>query len=166
MRPKRSGSDTHIAPWPAADSIVGGIGSEMTMHQRLVALAAFLPIFTAPGFEFGQWPVTDRASVVWPFDFSPPAEQLLDACYRSGWVQVFFWTSWVQTPEAYSLRTDPDALDRAMPEQLSRLLTSLIRGERFCDGTLNGAFESGLLAGILRRASTLAKSEDRDGGVA
>ena len=74
--------------------------------------------------------------------------------------------SWANTPEAQSLRTDSEALNRATPEQLSRLLTSLIRGERFCDGTLNEAFESGLLAGILRRASALAKSERRDGDVA
>jgi len=166
MCPNRDDSETDIAPWPAESSIVGGLGSEMTMHQRLVSLAAFLPVFTAPGFEFGRWPETDRASPFIPFDFSPQAEELLDACYHSGWIQVFDWMSWVGSSEAQSLRTDLGGLNKATPEQLSRLLTSLIRGERFCDGTLDSAFRSGLLVGILRRASALAKPEHRDGDVA
>ena len=57
---------------------MGGLGGETTMHRRLVALAAFLPKFTAPDFEFGQWPERECAGLVWPFDFSPQAEKLLD----------------------------------------------------------------------------------------
>ena len=136
------------------------------LRVGIVALAAFLAVFTAPDFEFGQFPETDCAGAIWPFDFSPQAEELLDTCHRSGWVQVFDWMSWADTLEAQFLRTDSQALNRATPERLSRLLTALIRGERFCDGTLNEAFESGLLTGILHRASALAKSEHRDGDVA
>nr|WP_062014484.1 DUF6508 domain-containing protein [Aureimonas sp. AU4] len=39
---------------------------------------------------------------------------------------------------------------------LAKLLTVLIRGERFCDGTLAQAFESGLLGRILDRIALLA----------
>ena len=135
------------------------------MDQRLASLAALLPEFEAPDFEFGQWFEMDRVTIAQPFDFSPPAERLLDACYKMGWIQVFDWRSWENDPEGQSLQTDPEALAQATPEQLSRLLTSLIREERFCDGILNAAFESGLLARILRRAAALAQTvpRDRDG---
>ena len=132
------------------------------MHQRLASLAALLPEFETPDFVFGQWLETDRATLVQPFDFSPPAEGLLDVCYKMGWIQVFDWMSWANGPERQSLQTDPEALARATPEQLSCLLTSLIRGERLCDGNLNAAFESGLLVRILHRAATLAQTAPRD----
>jgi hypothetical protein len=53
------------------------------------------------------------------------------------------------------LRDDPNALKNATPEQLAKLLTVLIRQERFCDGVLNSAFKSGLLTGILERVAVL-----------
>ena len=55
------------------------------------------------------------------------------------------------------LRDEPGVLEDATPEQLERLLTVLIRQERFVDGALESAFESGLLVRILKRAAVLAK---------
>ena len=55
------------------------------------------------------------------------------------------------------LRAEPSVLEAATPEQLQRLLTVLIRQERFVDGALESAFESGLLVRILRRVAALAE---------
>ena len=54
----------------------------------------------------------------------------------------FDLATWKQTHEAKSLRDDAEVLARATPEQLARLLTICIRQDRFCEGTLEGAFES------------------------
>jgi ADP-ribosylglycohydrolase len=70
-------------------------------------------------------------------------------CYDDGWVGP----DW---PEATQLRDDPAALEVATAEQLAGLLTLLVRGEHFCDGTLQEAFDRGLLTGITRRAKVLA----------
>ena len=58
--------------------------------------------------------------------------------------------------KSLQLRDDPAALQSATPEQLGRLLTVLIRQDRFIDGSLAGAFESAFLLEILRRVAVQA----------
>jgi hypothetical protein len=64
--------------------------------------------------------------------------------------------AWMETAEGKSLRDDRAALADATPDQLQHLLTAIIRAERFSDGSLEWAFQSGLMAAIARRARTLA----------
>ncbi len=51
------------------------------------------------------------------------------AAYKFGWVLWggFDWAEWMKTQEAQRLRDDREALSRATPDQLARLLTVLIR---------------------------------------
>lgn len=123
----------------------------------LRALAAFLPRFEAPGFVFGGGRPGPRAFFGW-FELSPVAADFVSACYEAGWVQWpdFNWGTWKNSAEARQLYFDPAALETATPEQLSRLLTVLIRQERFVDGALNAAFQSGVLLRILRRIAVLS----------
>jgi hypothetical protein len=39
------------------------------------------------------------------------------------------------------------------------LLTAIIRQDRFCEGALLSAFDSGLILGIVRRAAAILKDE-------
>jgi hypothetical protein len=124
-------------------------------------LAAFLPVFTAPGFEFGSWsPMTEVAPKAFTLGFyisSAPASALVKSCYDNGWVRRDFdWLAWKRTDEAVGFFESPAAVADATADQLSKLLTVIIRRERFCDGALANAFESGLIIAILRRAAVLA----------
>ena len=131
-----------------------------TLQQRLKGLAAFLPQFEQPGFCFGHW---EESKEVEPGVFTFPYFSLSRVAYEFGqtvydleWVRLDFdWPAWKQTPEAIQLRDDARALSRATPEQLSRLLTVVIRQDRYCEGELADAFESGLLTAICRRAAQL-----------
>lgn len=117
----------------------------------LRVLAEFLPKFEAPGFDFGSW---DSG---W-FRLGNEASDFISACYEWGWVQSGFdWPEWMHTKEAERLRDDPTAIENATPEQLRRLLTLLIRQDRFVEGLVGAAFESGLLVRIVRRIATLAE---------
>ncbi len=89
-------------------------------------------------------------------DLEARLEALHSLCYQDGWVASFDWAAWKQSPEAISLRDDRAALAAAAPEQLRKLLTTLMRQERFCEGTLAEAAASGLLAAIGARAGRLA----------
>jgi hypothetical protein len=60
--------------------------------------------------------------------------------------------------EARALLEDPAAMREATPEQLARVLTVIVRLERFSDGTMAGAVRSGLVARLLRRAAVLAEA--------
>ncbi len=90
------------------------------------------------------------------FDFNETASAFIEAAYHYNWVTADFdWPKWSETQEAKDLRDDPEALARANPEQISRLLTVCIREDRFCEGALQASFQSGLLTRILRRSATI-----------
>ncbi len=123
-------------------------------------LARHLDAFEAPGFSFGEWESsrTDANGLTtlgW-YRFSPEAEAFLDDVRAAGWVQPFDWMAWLATPRGRALSTDPTAIATADAQDLQRLLTALVRSERFGDGTLASANESGLLTAVLRRARELA----------
>jgi hypothetical protein len=120
-------------------------------------------VLAAPGFTVGRWvtPAPDANGVLqmpW-FEYSAEAEAFWSAVVSDGWVVVFDWMAWVGAPEGRRLIADPGLVAQASSEDLSKLLTAIIRGERFSEGELAGAFESGMLAAILRRAAQLAEPD-------
>ena len=127
-------------------------------------LARFLPLLEAPGFTAGHMePVTESAVPgLWLFPHAVldrVAGELVQAAYADGWVMMGFdWVTWSATPEAAALRDDEAALARASRQRLAKLLTAIIRQDRFVEGALLDAFESGLMLRILRRAAALAKA--------
>ena len=136
------------------------------VHERLRALAQFLPVFEQPGFEFGTWHGSYESSpgvLALPFfERNETSQRFVSMAYDEGWVLPGFnWPAWQVTAEAMTLRDDPAALAAASPDQLAKLLTVLIRRDRFVEGALNSAFEAGLLTAIARRAATLAGETGR-----
>jgi hypothetical protein len=63
--------------------------------------------------------------------------------------------AWAGTPEAQHLISDPTAIAEATQDDLIYLLTTILRGERFSDGEIAGAYERGTLLAIARRAQAL-----------
>ncbi|HEX6868113.1 MAG TPA: DUF6508 domain-containing protein [Candidatus Limnocylindrales bacterium] len=109
-------------------------------------LGRYLAEFEAPGFTFDDW----RGRL------TPTAQAFVRDAYDLGWVRGDVdWGTWSETAEATTLRDDPTALARADRDQISKLLTTLIRLDRFSGGTLGSAFSSGVLTGIVRRIAAL-----------
>lgn len=143
-----------------SDSLNDGpwMTGKWSVDERIKAIAAFLTVFTASGFNFGEWisgPEKDGITQMPWFSLGRDAQAFYKAAYDYGWVQNFAWMEWRQTPEAIALRDQPDILAGADPQQLANLLTALIRADRFCEGSLASDFESGLLTRIIARASAL-----------
>jgi Family of unknown function (DUF6508) len=87
--------------------------------------------------------------------------EFVAAAYEHGWVlRGFDWPGWAQSTEATNLRDDEAVLAQATPEQLMRLLTVVIRQDRFAEGALLDAFESGLILRIVRRATAILEEEN------
>jgi hypothetical protein len=127
---------------------------------QMLALTAFLERFESPGFEFGTWGGGERLpSGVLTMPYFEPSQDVVDfraAAYTNGWVHDFDWPAWSHTPEALELRDKPAALAAASVEQLQRLMTVMIRQERFVDGSLEAHYKSGLLTRVLKRIAELA----------
>ena len=131
------------------------------LRASLRLLADTLPMLESPDFTPGVWHDSWRRPdgvIVMPwFEPSPQADEFRAAVGQSRLLQMgFAWPDWSGTPEAIALRTDRGALERAAPDQLGKLLTMLIREDRFNEGALAESFESGLIAAVARRVLVLA----------
>ena len=126
--------------------------------RRLRRLAALRSAFEAPDFVPVTW--TARRMPASP-RYAPEVHRLVDLVYGDGWVRASLdWPAWSQRAEAVALFEDPAAMARATPLQLARVLTVLVRAERYAEGALAGALESGLVLRLLRRAEVLAGAVD------
>ena len=131
----------------------------LTQEDRLAGLVAFLPIFEADGFVFAEW---DTSEGHFPYCFlTNEASRFYQEVYRLGWIIAFHWSDWAHSSEGQRLLNSHAEVARASVEDLERLLTTHIRADRFTEGHLAGAFESGDLTAILRRADVLLREVRR-----
>ncbi len=131
---------------------------QASLARRLAAIGAFADELATDGFQVGQWRGGERdedgvIQMPW-YELGERALRFVSAL--GGILEVFDWPSWAVTDEAKRLYADREVLAAATSEQLSKLATALIRSERFSDGELAAAFESGLMAAIAARAAVLA----------
>jgi hypothetical protein len=146
---------------------VGHTGTVATdeLRDRLRRLARHLPVFEEPGFRFGSWVPSrardDSVIVMGWYEPGPEAEAfLVDA---RALITPFPWPAWADGDEGKALLGHPEAVASASADDLRKLLTVYIRGERFGEGTLEAAFGSGMLTAIIRRAGVLATEVDPSG---
>jgi len=135
------------------------VENKLSLIERLTALTKHIPAFQNPAIPPGEWiePAVEPGYISMPsFVSNDDTESFLSDCYESGWIlSDFAWPAWAQSEEAQTLRDDSVALAHATEHQLAQLLTTVIRQDRFAEGTLASACESGLILGILRRAEAL-----------
>jgi len=103
-------------------------------------------------------PVFERAA---PDD---AIEALIRVAYELGWVLPDFdWAEWARTAEAQALVRDSAAIAAADTVVLAKLLTAHLRQDRFFEGHLQWAYESGQLVAIVKRAAQLLEIEAGEG---
>jgi hypothetical protein len=132
---------------------------------NLEIIARLLPEFERPDARdrFSTTirpPPTDDGYASLPYDEPGPLETAFIAALKEGaWLlgAPFSPVDWIQSPEGQLLTRHPAALAKATSEQLARLLTTLLRQERFSDGTLSDAFDRGILLAVVRRAEMLTR---------
>jgi hypothetical protein len=134
-----------------------------SIESRVKGLVALAAIISAPDLRMGEV-ITPSASAAGPlelpyYSLSKAARAFIDQCYELELVLADFdRTQWVQSPEARQLHHSRQALAHASAEQVAKLLTVLIRQERFSEGSLDEAHKSGLLPALLERVVAIAAS--------
>lgn len=137
--------------WPPAD-----------LRGALERLAAFLPELSTPDVQYGEWRGGQRVSpgvlnMPW-FEQSELVMRFTSQAYADGWVRMGFrWSDWAGTDEARPLLHDPGAISGLQPETLANLITCYIRADRFVEGALADAFETGMIRAIVEQAGRLAR---------
>ncbi len=134
--------------------------SKLDVATRLAGLAEFLPIFTDPGFSEGRWKpepgddVGEVKQMAW-FQYSPEVQRFHEMVYELEWIVVFDYGKWMNSEEARQFFTNPATIANASIVQLERLLTAIMRSDRFIEGAIATAFEDGHIPAIVRRADVL-----------
>ena len=96
--------------------------------------------------KFGEW---EEENILFPYCIEAPiVSQFLHIVYRLPIIISFDWGAWEEGREIASNDDfDLDTLD--LPAKC-KLITAIVRNNRFCDGALVSAFESGLILRILK----------------
>jgi hypothetical protein len=125
--------------------------SGFSLDQANVLLR-YLPTFSEQGFVPGVWHAREGESP-W-FAYRGEVESFIRDLYGQRFLLTFEWPEWSADAREY-LRC-PQRARSADLSALRKLLTALVRGDRFVDGLLAQAFESGLVVAVLERLSELA----------
>jgi hypothetical protein len=133
--------------------------------KGLRELVEFLPALENPKFKAGEWAggkEVEPGVMSMPYvDYGETATAFIKASYDHGWVlEGFDWPKWARSKEAKRLWKDETTLTKASSAQLAQMLTVLIRNDRFVDGYLLEAFQSGLILRIARRAAAILNAEE------
>jgi hypothetical protein len=110
----------------------------------------------------GSWdPGDNGAGGIRHLPWFEPSEELLQflrSAGAAGFVRPVDWMAWAGTPRGLELQRDPAAVATADPDELVLLMTTIVRGDRFSEGTIDDAFERGILEAVCRRAANLAEA--------
>ena len=154
--------DTQLVPWvpvrPAPDPESEKLRNVLLQatpaaRTRLRAALEVVRSLTAEGPPDVAWsPVTGERSTTDPLVLSFPeydagVEELVEALLAVNAQPVFDWMSWEgsrRSPGGAGLAAAPVA-------DAMRLVTVIVRGERFCDGTIAKAIEDGSLVAAAER---------------
>lgn len=144
-------------PAPTRGGGSAGVTSPMA-RASLEVLAGWADAF-ARGVSAGEWRGGERdaAGVItmpW-FELSTEMQRFVADITGAGLVRPLDWMAWADTSDAQRLITDPEAIADATDEDLVYLLTTIIRGERFADGQIEGALQRGTLRAVAERARSL-----------
>lgn len=127
--------------------------------QKLQFLLKYLPrsnaTQTAPSKIIPAKKIKSGVIVMGTEILSKNAEDFLTGAYNYGWVQDFDWPTWSQSEDAKALFEDPDALASATIEDITKVITTILRIDRQAGGRLADSFRSGLIARIALRAERL-----------
>lgn len=117
----------------------------------------------APGFRFGVWHASERRAdgvILMPWYERSDSGDALVAALAGCCLPGFNWPRWLSGPAGHRQANDPVALAGAGPADLCRLITALVRSDRFSEGSLAGAYESGLLGRVLDRVAEVVLAGD------
>jgi len=144
-------------PWTPDDP------DQWTLQERLEALVDFRPLITHEAIQEldprAALALRNPVNGVMPISPLPVvgiAAKFTMLGYRYGWVSPRApWVDWSKAPEGRFYLDRVAAIYDASVDDLVLLMTTLIRCERFCEGTLEGAFRQGHIQVICERAAMI-----------
>ena len=158
-----------LAAWPPCrgpatrPQLADPDGSGAFAPADLTVLASWADRLAAAEFAIGDWTPqhrTEDGTLLMPwFEYSVDVDRFLREIAGAGWVQPFDWPAWAASEAGRRLQTDPAAIGDATPDDLIRLVTTIVRSDRFHEGAIASAFDRGVYLRIAHRAEDLVQHE-------
>ena len=124
--------------------------------NRYTAMKPFLSEFKAPGFAIYENFTDPKTNSVYR-RYTPTVQRFIEAATKNWSLPGFAWDKWRASDEGKSLLSSTAAIAGATPEQVQKMLTTMVRAERFSDGYVKGAIEKGWVQAVLERIEVLAQ---------
>jgi hypothetical protein len=130
------------------------------------AVAAFAKPLADPTLVVGVARGGERdpktGSISWPWvEYSDVVQQWMTSLYDHNIVMEYGEPGWDDKMDAFVAA--PCLLDLADLTTIRKVLTTIVRRERFCDGAIMSAFDCGIVQAAMLRLAELAAQAD--GGV-
>ena len=126
-------------------------GSSLAAIEELLAL---LPAFEAEGFTAAKsWTGGETSPGVFTWQvpiYVDAVHTFIDVGSKDFWLDC----EYVDKDAGQWLRR-PGFIEQASLDEIKTMLTFIIRGERFCDGHIQGRIEDGHVVALLRRLAAL-----------
>ncbi|MEG3093133.1 DUF6508 domain-containing protein [Sphingomonas sp. PB1R3] len=127
-------------------------------------ITAFAPVLADPAFVAGEWTKPERSAegvitMAWLRLSDPASASAFVAVIATEDVAAPYHRPVTDAARATLLRLtqDPSAITDATADQIGWVLTYLLRADRFVEGSLGHAFDTGLMLAIARRAAVLTQ---------
>lgn len=126
--------------------------ADWSLEDRRKALS-YLPLFEDPGFIPSTWTKLE-GTLGWP-EYDPRVYEFLEIAWNTPGVDPYAGEPW----DLFWARCwiDPNAFESAAIGDIRRFLMLVKRRERFGDGTIESAFQKGLILAALLRLRELTE---------
>lgn len=141
--------------------------SDAHSQTRISRLAAYAPVLRGP---LDHWieitPLRGSGTASDPYvmgsgvpRLTKAALEFVEMLYDAGWVlKGFDWVQWSKSEEGVAMFGNRNNLNRATEDQIARTLTTIVRQDRFVEGTFSDAVRSGIILALAERAERLRPS--------
>lgn len=135
------------------------ISNPSFLNEQIDNILIYLAVFKSDGSTFShKTEPTQDPDGYWVMTYdmlSDEAVSFVKSLYDNGWILGSFdWASYSRTKE-YETLVFKGGLTDASPEQVARILTTIVRRDRFAPGWLASAYNDGLLTRILTRLQVI-----------
>lgn len=120
-------------------------------RENIDNILKYLPLLEDKDKKFYREAPQDKPGVVvLPFYvLTAIGHNFYEDLYKEGFVTKFRWMDWIAEAGEYS--ANDEKLSKADLMDIRRLLTIIVRQDRFCEGLLEEVIESGFVLKILKR---------------
>ena len=123
-------------------------------NESIKKILTFSPYFLSNN-NFGEWKGSenkDRINTIPHLIYADKVSEFIEVLHSTNFIISFNWSKW---DEGKKIISDVKLIKVVDLLTLRKLITAIVRNDRFCEGTLLNAIEDGIIQIVLKRLQQL-----------